>query len=90
MILYDKGDPIEALKLLAPWIKHVHIKDAVKSEVKGGWGSEVPWGEGQVGAEKFMETLNSISYRGAVAVEREAGEKRIEDIKSAIKILTAN
>jgi sugar phosphate isomerase/epimerase len=90
MILYDKGDPIEALKLLAPWIKHVHIKDAVKAEVKGNWGTEVPWGEGQVGADRFMETLTSISYNGAVAVEREAGEKRIEDIKSAIAKLTAN
>src|ERR1035441_4571257 len=27
MILYDKGDPIAALRLLGPWIRQVHIKE---------------------------------------------------------------
>ncbi|MHC4396451.1 MAG: sugar phosphate isomerase/epimerase family protein, partial [Planctomycetota bacterium] len=29
MILYDKGEPIKAVETLAPWIKHVHIKDGI-------------------------------------------------------------
>jgi sugar phosphate isomerase/epimerase len=90
MILYDKGDPIDAVKKLAPWIKHIHIKDAVKAGVKGEWGKEVPWGQGEVGPQRFMDALDAISYNGAVAIEREAGESRIEDIKSAIEILTSN
>ncbi|MEE9368000.1 MAG: sugar phosphate isomerase/epimerase family protein [Pontiella sp.] len=83
MILYDKGDPIKAVRTLAPWIKHVHIKDAVKTPVSGQWGTEVPWGDGEVGCDKFIKTLDEIGYQGAMAVEREAGEKRAEDIKLA-------
>src|SRR6185369_12528916 len=30
MILYDKGDPIAALRVLGPWIRQVHIKDATR------------------------------------------------------------
>jgi L-ribulose-5-phosphate 3-epimerase len=32
MILYDKGDPIQALQLLRPWLKQCHIKDANRTE----------------------------------------------------------
>ena len=84
MILYGKGDPIAAVKVLAPWIKHVHIKDAVKSAVPGEWGAEVPWGDGEVGSDKFIQTLEEIGYTGALAVEREAGDTRAEDIKLAV------
>jgi sugar phosphate isomerase/epimerase len=89
MLLYGKGDPIEALKALAPWIKHIHIKDAVKSETPGEWGQEVAWGEGQVGADRFIDTLSEINYKGTLAIEREAGDQRMTDIKSAIAQLTA-
>lgn len=87
MILYDKGDPIEAVKVLSPWIKHVHIKDAIKTEVPGQWGAEVPWGDGQVGNEKFLTALKEIGYEGTLAIEREAGNSRIDDITRAVGIL---
>ena len=87
MILYDKGDPIEAVKVLAPWIKHIHIKDANKTETIGQWGAEVPWGDGQVGSDKFLATLEEIGYEGAIAIEREAGDSRADDIALAVKRL---
>ncbi len=37
MILYDKGDPIKALRVLGPWIRQVHIKDALATKVPGTW-----------------------------------------------------
>jgi len=37
MILYDKGDPIAALRTLGPWIRAVHIKDARRTKVPGTW-----------------------------------------------------
>lgn len=88
MILYDKGDPIAAVRILAPWIKHVHIKDAVKSTVPGEWGTEVPWGDGEVGATEFIQTLEEIGYTGALAIEREAGDTRKNDIKLAAFIVS--
>lgn len=84
MILYGKGDPVEAVGLLAHWIRHVHIKDAVASQNPGQWGTEVVWGTGQVGAESFLSALRQIGYKGAVAVEREAGQTRDDDIHLAI------
>ncbi len=89
MILYGKGDPIEAVKTLEPWIKHVHIKDAVASQVLGEWGVEVPWGDGEVDGEKFIQTLDEIGFSGTLSIEREAGESRVGDIKLAIKRLGA-
>ncbi len=87
MILYDEGDPVEAVKTLAPWIKHVHIKDALYTDTPGSWGAEVPWGDGQVGTQSFLNTLGDINYQGALAIEREAGEDRVGDIKVAIERL---
>jgi sugar phosphate isomerase/epimerase len=87
MILYDKGNPIEAVRTLAPWIKHIHIKDALRTETPGTWGLEVPWGTGQVGGAEFLKALKHRSYEGALAIEREAGDDRPGDIKSAIEAL---
>ena len=90
MILYGKGNPIEAIKILSPWIKHVHIKDATASPILGEWGQEVPWGEGDVDTKAFWKTLKEIDYSGATIIEREAGEQREADILSAAKTLEHN
>jgi L-ribulose-5-phosphate 3-epimerase len=87
MILYDKGSPIEAVQTLAPWIKHIHIKDALRTQTPGTWGLEVPWGTGQVGDTEFLKALKQINYEGALAIEREAGDDRLGDIKIAVEAL---
>ena len=89
MILYDKGNPLEAIKVLAPWIKHVHIKDALLTETPGTWGAEVPWGEGEVDSDAFLRTLKEVGFDGALAIEREAGDDRFGDIKKAAERLSA-
>ncbi|VGO12388.1 hypothetical protein PDESU_00940 [Pontiella desulfatans] len=83
MILYGMGDPIKAVRTLAPWIKHVHIKDAISSPNPGEWGVEVPWGDGEVDCVAFMQVLEAVGYTGALAIEREGGDTRAEDIKLA-------
>ena len=87
MILYDKGDPIEAVKVLGPWIKHVHIKDATRTKEPGTWGTEVVWGEGEVDTDEFLKALGETGFEGVVAVEREAGNDRLGDIKTAVERL---
>jgi sugar phosphate isomerase/epimerase len=84
MILYDKDAPADALKILGPWIRHVHIKDAVRTQKRGEWGAEVPWGDGEVGAKDFLAALAVTGFNGAVAIEREAGEQRLPDIRLAV------
>lgn len=89
MILYNKDEPKSALRILARWVRHVHIKDAVRTKVPGQWGQEVPWGEGEVEATEFLDALQAINYLGALAIEREAGNNRVGDIKQAVQRLMA-
>jgi L-ribulose-5-phosphate 3-epimerase len=89
MILYDKGDPIEAVRVLSPWIRHLHVKDATRTTKPGTWGAEVPWGDGQVGVKRFIDVLDEVGFDGAMAIEREAGDNRFGDIKLAVERLTA-
>jgi sugar phosphate isomerase/epimerase len=87
MILYAKGNPFEALKTLIPWIRQIHVKDAILTKVPGTWGTEVPWGEGEVGGKKFLEELVRLGYKGNYVIEREGGNDRPGDIALAAKRL---
>ncbi len=89
MILYDKGNPIEAIRTLAPWVRHLHVKDATRTKEPGTWGAEVPWGDGEVGIADFLKVLEEVGFDGAMAIEREAGDDRAGDIKVAIERLNA-
>ncbi len=88
MILYDKGNPIEAVKVLAPWVKHLHAKDATRTRKPGMWGAEVPWGDGEVQTAAFLDTLAQVGFKGTLAIEREAGEDRFGDVKLAAERLS--
>jgi L-ribulose-5-phosphate 3-epimerase len=83
MILYQKGDPIQALRILAPWLKQCHIKDATETKVPGNWGEEVPAGTGQVDWKAFFQTLDELGFEGNLCIEREAGTQRVQDIRTA-------
>jgi sugar phosphate isomerase/epimerase len=87
MLLYDKGEPIEALQALGPWLRQVHIKDARRTTVAGTWGQEVPAGEGQVDWPAFTAVLRRLKFTGDLVIEREAGEKRIPDIRKAAELI---
>ena len=83
MILYEQGDPIPALRQLAPWLRQVHIKDARRTKKPGTWGDEVVVGKGEVDWKKFFATLDELKFDGYCCIEREAGNQRMADIKAA-------
>ena len=87
MILYDKGNPIEALRVLGGWVRQVHIKDAVLTKAPGTWGEEVPVGTGQVDWRAFIATLEAHNFTGDLVIEREAGQQRVADIRFARQTL---
>jgi sugar phosphate isomerase/epimerase len=89
MLLYEKGDPIRAVEILGPYIRSVHVKDAVMTKVPGTWGDEVPLGKGQANIKKFIQTLKKVGYQGALCIEREVGdqEQRVADIAHGIRYL---
>ncbi|MFO1476028.1 MAG: sugar phosphate isomerase/epimerase family protein [Verrucomicrobiota bacterium] len=86
MILYDKGDPVDALRLLAPWIRQVHLKDAKRTRIPGTWGKEVPVGSGDVDWPAFFETLTSTAPGADLVIERESGDHCIADIRTAREV----
>jgi L-ribulose-5-phosphate 3-epimerase len=87
MLLYDKGNPIAALRVLGPWIRQVHIKDARRTKVPGTWGEEVAAGTGEVDWRAFFATLRELNYAGDFVIEREAGNQRVVDIRSAKEVV---
>ncbi|MBW7905096.1 MAG: sugar phosphate isomerase/epimerase [Phycisphaerae bacterium] len=84
MLLYDHGDPVEALRLLAPHVRQIHIKDALRPTTPGEWGREAPVGQGQVDWPAFFEALKEAKLTCDLVIEREAAsETLIEDIRAA-------
>jgi sugar phosphate isomerase/epimerase len=90
MILYNQGDPIEAVRALAPWIRQVHIKDATRTKVPGTWGEEVAAGTGEVDWPIFFATLRQLNFNGDFVIEREAGTRRAPDIITARAVVEKN
>lgn len=90
MILYDKGNPIEALRTLGPWIRQVHIKDATRTKTPGTWGAEVAAGTGEVDWRAFFAALKELNFSGNFVIEREAGSQRVADIRQARQVVEMN
>ncbi len=83
MILYGMGDPVAALRLLAPHVRQIHIKDARKTRVAGTWGDEVPVGDGDVDWPAFFAVVRETNLTCDLMIEREAGDDRVGDIRLA-------
>ncbi len=89
MLLYDMGDPIHAVEVLADRIRSVHVKDARRPTIPGNWGEEVPLGQGEVNIPQFLRTLRAIGYTGSLMVEREVGTgpARLADIRAGLDLI---
>ncbi|MBL9125709.1 MAG: sugar phosphate isomerase/epimerase [Planctomycetaceae bacterium] len=91
MILYGSGEPIAALEKVGKWVKSVHCKDGRWAKNPGQeWGREVALGEGDVGFENYLRTLDKIGYRGPLTIEREIPqepERQKAEIGRAVRLL---
>ncbi len=91
MILYGSGNPIEALRKVGSYVRSVHCKDAKWARNPGEeWGAETPLGEGEVGMETFLRTLDEIGYHGPLTIEREIPQdpkRQKEEIGGGIRLL---
>ena len=83
MLLYGAGDPLEGFRLLKPWVRQVHAKDATPSGTPDAWGRETPVGAGAVPWKAFMAEVATLPADVAVVIEREGGERRVEEVASA-------
>src|SRR5262249_39014004 len=91
LILYGTGEPIAALKTLAPHVVSVHCKDGnwPPRDVPGALGVERPLGQGSVGIERFVDALQEAGFRGPLNIERETESQaeRLRDIAAGVVLL---
>lgn len=87
LILYGSGDPVAALRVLAPRVIQAHIKDALPAREEGSWGTEVPVGEGAVDWAALLSALRGCPQVTTLVIERESGPDRLGDISRAREFL---
>ena len=92
MILYGKGDPVAAIRTLAPWIQHVHAKDArlvspPPNDPTAWRAHEAPLGQGDAHLPQVLTALKQIHYPGPLIIEREATSSRTQEILADLTYL---
>lgn len=88
LILYGKGNPVDALDVFGMYIRGVHVKDGCYPTTGRQLGEEKAMGEGKVNFPRLLAGLKSLGYTGALTIEREiSGEQQIKDIHTAIGLL---
>lgn len=78
-------DPVEGLRMLIPYVKHVHGKDSVLH--RDGSGDEVPLGTGMTNWPQLHKIFVENGYNGFYAIEREWGEDAMGDVAKAVEFL---
>jgi L-ribulose-5-phosphate 3-epimerase len=84
LILYGKGNPVDALDVLGRYVRGVHAKDGRYPTHGRQLGVETPLGEGQVDFPRLIGRLKELGYDGPLTIEREiSGPQQIADILQA-------
>jgi L-ribulose-5-phosphate 3-epimerase len=82
LILYGKGNPLDALDVVGKLVRGIHAKDGLFPTDPKQLGREVPIGEGKADFPKLIPRLKELGYTGPVTIEREiSGPRQLEDIK---------
>lgn len=85
IILYGKGNPVDALDVFGKYVRNLHIKDGVYPQNGHKLGHETPIGQGKVDFEKVITKLHELGFTGELVVEREiTGEQQAKDIMAAL------
>jgi len=82
LILYGKGNPLDALDVVGHLVRGTHAKDGLFPTDPRQLGQEVPIGEGKANFPKLIPRLKELGYPGPLTIEREiSGPQQLEDIK---------
>ncbi len=88
IILYGKGNPLDAIDVFGKYITNLHAKDGLYPTNGRELGKEVPVGEGKSQYRKLIPRLYEAGFRGEVVIEREIeGEQQTRDIIKTVKFL---
>jgi len=88
LIMYGKGNPVDALDVIGPYVRNVHVKDGLYPTNGDRLGHEVRVGEGKVNFPAFLSRLSDIGFAGELIIEREiSGAEQDRDIRDTIRYL---
>ncbi len=76
----------ESLEAIAPHVRHVHARDAVRDALAGR-GVETPLGRGLADFPELLGLLDNVNYRGWFTVERQASDDPAGELGNAIQYL---
>jgi L-ribulose-5-phosphate 3-epimerase len=82
LILYGKGNPVDALDVVGKLVRGTHAKDGIFPTNPKELGEEVPIGKGKANFPKLIPRLKELGYTGPLTIEREiSGPQQLADIK---------
>jgi len=88
LILYGKGNPIDALDVFGTYVRNIHAKDGLYPTDPMKLGKEVKVGEGRVRFPDFVRRLGEIGFAGEFIIEREiSGDQQNRDIAATVAYL---
>ena len=88
LILYGKGNPVDAVDVFGRYVRDLHVKDGRFPTDGEKLGAETPLGEGCADFATVIAKLKALGYTGPLTIEREiSGRQQIADIQKAIKLL---
>ena len=81
LIMYGKGNPVDALDVFGKYVMEVHGKDGVYPHCGSELGEEKKIGDGKVDFKALIANLKALGFDGNIIIEREiSGEEQIRDI----------
>lgn len=88
LILYGKGNPVDALDVFGAYVRGVHAKDGLYPTDGIKLGCEVKVGCGKVNFPVLLQGLKNCGYDGSLTIEREIkGEQQLIDIVETVHYL---
>ncbi len=88
LMLYGRGNTLDALKVFGKYVKNVHFKDGHYPTDGMNLGREVPLGEGDANIAAVVKKLDELGYEGPWIIEREiTGDQQKADIAKARDLL---
>jgi sugar phosphate isomerase/epimerase len=88
LIIYGKGNPIDALDVFGKHVMGLHMKDAFYPTSGYELGTEVQIGAGKVDFQALIIKLHQLNYNGSLTIEREIeGEQQTKEILESRALL---
>ncbi len=86
LLLYGKGNPIDALSVFGKYVRNIHVKDGCVPLDGRSLGPEKQVGQGMVQYPRFIQRLKEIGFSGEFIIEREIGEneEQLRDIRETM------